>query len=201
MSKVEVPIPSEHYGDRLPDFRRYRLQVASTTATDIVASVGGFILDTTWSGWETTIYAGRTDSFDDRALRVLGGRSAPLDDLLGAGNRDASPDVLAMSSDLYASDSRAWQWAKRVLRRGDVSLIIWGDHLRSDLPTMRTASHQCSSAAVAFKASALAALRGAKVAVEPFEPFGVNSTSWAERMRLWTTTEDVGQRKASANGS
>ena len=196
-----MPTLSERYGDCRLDFRRYRLQVASTTATEIVASIGGLVLDTVWSGWETTIYAGRTDTVDGRALRVLGGRSAPLDDLLSTSSAVAPPDVLAMSSDLYALDSRAWQWAKRVLRRGDVALIIWGDHVRLDLPTMRTAAHECSAAAVAFKSCALAALGGEKVAVDPFESFGVKSTRWADAMRLWTTPNDVGCRKASVSDS
>jgi hypothetical protein len=176
---------SDYYADRLRDCRRYRLHVASATAADIVVSVGGLILDTMWAGWETTLYVQRADDADERALRVLGGRSGYLNNVVTAKGRVAPPDVLAISSELCVTDRRAWQWARRVIRTGDVSLIVWGDQLRSDLPTMTRVSHQCSAAAVAFKTSALAVLGNSEAAVTPVESFGVKATGRADAMGFW----------------
>jgi hypothetical protein len=47
---------SSHYGDQLPDFRRYRLHVASTSVAEVVSSLGGFVSHTVRAGWEVTIY-------------------------------------------------------------------------------------------------------------------------------------------------
>lgn len=185
-SPVGLAQCSSHYGDGLPDFRRYRIYALSHSAADVIESVAGFLLDANWAGWETTVL---TDDFGDpehRALRVVGARVGELESVLAIAHKGTQPDLVAMSAQLYSADRRLQDWVNRMVRRGESSVVIWGDHVRAKTPNGFSAVHESSTAAIAFKSHALAAVGKPSKAPAASEPFHVSAAKWVRSTRLWT---------------
>jgi len=132
----------------------YRLDVFSDSVREVVAEVGGWIVDRVLAGWSVTLI---TDADDGEcAGRILG-----CEVTIGSAIADASrprPYGIVLTSALCRTDSQLQQCIADALDRqiAEISLIGARPSGRCD-PRLRPVTHRASSAAQAFKAQALLA--------------------------------------------
>ena len=162
-----------------PDLR-YRLLVVASSAADVVNSAGGWLFDRAMAGCEVT--AVLTDRTDERALQILGVRTADFDDepTWQLCDNDAA---LVVSADLYRADTRVREAVLDVLDAGLTNLVMWGERWPQEFDGLGGyVHHRLSLAARAFKAQALiatAAPTGGIVDLETFRGIDIRTCGGA----------------------
>lgn len=157
-----------------PDLR-YRLVVMASSAVDLVTSAGGWLFDRAMAGCDVTaILAERTD--DDRALQILGIRLADFDDTPTSNLCDVE-SALAVSAELYRTDSRVQEAVLDLLDAGLTNLVMWGEDWPQEFDGLGDRlHHRLSTAARAFKAQAAIAVAAPAGSVKDAETFrGIDS--------------------------
>ncbi|HWS92605.1 MAG TPA: hypothetical protein VN255_05135 [Mycobacterium sp.] len=78
---------------------RYRIAVLTPSVDDVVCSVGGWLFDRAWAGYQVTVLV--ANDIDYRPLRVLGAETLDLDSAMASRVRTVWPDTVALAADLY----------------------------------------------------------------------------------------------------
>jgi hypothetical protein len=135
---------------------KYRLDVVASSPADVVCSVGGWLYDRVRAGWEVNVLLPR--QCDTRPLQILGVEASDLDSHLSAVSIGCPARGLAVSAEMFASDSRIRQEVLNALDRWLTEVTLWhaGWPLAVGHRTI-TVQHVLSDAARAFKRHALAA--------------------------------------------
>jgi hypothetical protein len=133
----------------------YRLDVVASSPADVVASIGGWLYDRMRAGWDVNVLLPRR--CDSRPLEILGIQVADLDWRI-LSDTDYAARGLAVSADMFASDTRIRQEVLTALDRWLTEVTLWHDGwpLAVGHRTI-TVQHVLSDAARAFKRHALAA--------------------------------------------
>lgn len=131
--------------------------VASPSKTEVVRHTGGWLFDHVMAGWDVTVLA--PDDGDSRALEILGVRPIDLETALACRFRGRRPEVIAVDAGLYDSNRRIRNRLVRTLEEGVSEIRIWSGGTAAAAPGSATVRHRLSTAARAFKAQALTALR------------------------------------------
>jgi hypothetical protein len=152
---------------------RYRLDVVASSVLDVVRSAGGWLFDRAMAGWDVTVLL--TDHADDRPLHILGVQTLDLEEALAALESGVEtrprPQALAAAADLLGFDSRVRQGVQQALDRGVTEVTLWGEAYPAELDqSVGLVQHRLSSAALTFKAQALAA------AASPASSIGLTET-------------------------
>jgi hypothetical protein len=134
---------------------KYRLDVVAASPADVVCSVGGWLYDRVRAGWDVNVLL--PQQCDTRPLQILGMRAADLDSQIPASTGCATRG-LAVSAEMFASDSRIRHAVLAALDRWMTEVTLWHD----DWPLAvghrtTTVQHVLSGAARAFKRHALTA--------------------------------------------
>jgi hypothetical protein len=147
---------------------RPQLVVIAPDPAEVVRSAGGWLCDRAMAGWDVGVL---TESHaDPRPLRILGARAFDLEVALSSSVRGPHPQAIAVSAELYASDSRIRRMVCDALDDGVAECRLWVDC--SAAPAEEDdEQHRPSAAARAFKAQALAALEASGEASEVTETF------------------------------
>jgi hypothetical protein len=135
---------------------KYRLDVVASSPADAAGCVGGWLYDRARAGWD--VYVLLPQRCDSRPLDILGIQVADLDGQILSATTEYAARGLAVSADMFASDTRIRQEVYTALDRWTTEVTLWHD----DWPLSvghRTAmvQHVLSGAARAFKRHALAA--------------------------------------------
>ncbi|MDV7240971.1 MULTISPECIES: hypothetical protein [Rhodococcus] len=134
---------------------RYRVAVVAPNVVDVVRLAGGWLFDQAMAGWDVSAIV--ADHSDARPLQILGAITLDLESAL-ASPHGPCPQVIAVSADLYQTDSRVRRGVLDNLDEGQTEVLLLGDSFPDDLDERFGAgSHRLSMAARAFKAHALAA--------------------------------------------
>jgi hypothetical protein len=122
---------------------------------DVVRLAGGWLFDQAMAGWDVSVIV--ADHSDARPLQILGAITLDLESAL-ASPHGPCPKVIAVSADLYQTDSRVRRGVLDNLDKGETEVMLLGDTFPDDLDErFGVGSHRLSMAARAFKAHALAA--------------------------------------------
>lgn len=128
------------------------------------------------AGWDVTVVV--TDPTDVRAIRILGANTVELESALLAPH-GPMPEWIAVSSDLYETDSRIREGMTEALSEGRIRFALWGEDSPSGIAhEFSPMQHRLSVAARAFKAHALTAAsvpRDSLAATETFRSSGSHS--------------------------
>jgi len=136
---------------------RYRLDVVAASVADVVTCAGGWVCDRVMAGWDVTVLVG--DHGDLRPIHILGADTLNLETALATWAHRPHPHTLAVSMDLFESDSRIRRGVIQALDRGTAEVTLWGEKRPAELDsTVDCVEHRLSAAARAFKAQALGAL-------------------------------------------
>jgi hypothetical protein len=136
---------------------RYRLDVVAASAADVVTCAGGWVCDRVMAGWDVTVLVGADD--DLRPIHILGADALNLETALATWAHRPRAHTLAVSMDLFESDSRIRRWVIEALDHGATEVTLWGEKWPAELDsTVDCVEHRLSAAARAFKAQALGAL-------------------------------------------
>jgi hypothetical protein len=137
---------------------RYRLYVAASNVPDLIVLAGGWVADHAMAGWDVTGFV--ADSQDDRdgqPLRILGAELITFKTARDF-REPYTPHTLAIASELYERDVLIRTRVSRAVNSVEPEVVFLGDCHPSDTPgTPMRVEYQCSLAAQAFKAKALAA--------------------------------------------
>jgi hypothetical protein len=135
---------------------KYRLDVVAASPADAVCSVGGWLYDRVRAGWEVNVLL--PQQCDTRPLQILGTQASDLDSHLSAASIGSPARGLAVSAEMFASDTRIRQEVLTALDRWLTEVTLWHDGwpLAVGHRTI-TVQHVLSDAARAFKRHALAA--------------------------------------------
>ena len=148
---------------------RYRLDVVASSVLDVVRSAGGWLFDRAMAGWDVTVLL--TDRLDARPLHILGVQTLDLEDALASVETRPRPQALAAAADLLECDSRVRQGVQQALDHGVTEVTLWGESYPAELyESVGLVQHRLSSAALTFKAQALAA------AASPASSIGLTET-------------------------
>jgi hypothetical protein len=148
---------------------RYRLDVVAADLADVVAYAGGWLCDRVMAGWDVTVLVGADQ--DVRPIHVLGADTLDLETALATWAERPHPHTLAVSTDLFASDSRIRRGVLEALDNGTTEVTLWGEKWPAELSRTDSVEHRLSAAARAFKGQALAALELPAAAVGAVETF------------------------------
>lgn len=135
---------------------RYRLDVVAANAADAVKFAGGWMYDRAMAGWDVTaLLADRTD---ERPLHILGVATSDLESALAQWDNRPHPQTVAVSAELFATNSRVREGVLGALAQGLTEVTLWGNSLPAELDdSVGAVAHHLSAAARAFKGQALAA--------------------------------------------
>jgi hypothetical protein len=135
---------------------KYRLDVVGASPADVVRSVGGWMYDRVRAGWEVNVLL--PEQCDTRPLQILGVEASDLDPHISAARIGCPARGLAVSAEMFASDTRIRQQVLKALDRGMTEVTLWHDDWPLAVGHRTTAvQHVLSSAARAFKRHALTA--------------------------------------------
>lgn len=134
---------------------RYRLDVVAASVADVVTCAGGWVCDRVMAGWDVTVLVGEQD--DLRPIHILGADTLNLETALATWADRPHPHTLAVSMDLFQSDSRIRRGVTQALDHGGTEVTLWGEKWPAELD-IDCVEHRLSAAARAFKAQALGAL-------------------------------------------
>jgi hypothetical protein len=148
---------------------RPRLVVIAPDAAEVVRSAGGWLCDRAMAGWDVGVLT--EGCADPRPLRILGARAFDLETALSSPVRGPHPQAIAVSAELYASNSRIRRMVCEALDDGVVDCRLWVDCSATPADDPDEVRHRPSAAARAFKAQALAALEASREPSEVFETF------------------------------
>lgn len=145
----------------------YRLDVVATNATDVAASIGGWLYDRVRAGWDVHVLLAQ--QCDHRPLHILGMQAVELDPHILSASTECAARGLAVSADMFASDARIRQEVLEALDRWMTEVTLWHDDWPLNVGhRTTTVQHVLSAAARAFKRHALEAA-GIVGAVAPTE--------------------------------
>jgi hypothetical protein len=146
---------------------KYRLDVVASNPADVVCSVGGWLYDRVRAGWEVSVLL--PQQCDTRPLQILGMQAAELDSQIPPASTGCAARGLAVSAEMFASDTRIRQEVLTALDRWLTEVTLWHDGwpLAVGHRTI-TVQHVLSDAARAFKRHALTAA-GVLATVGPTE--------------------------------
>jgi hypothetical protein len=149
---------------------RYRLDVVAASVVDVVRFAGGWLFDRAMAGWDVTVLV--ADHPDDRPLQILGAQVLDLEDALAAVESRPRPQALAAAADLFGCDSRVRQGVLRALDHGVTEVTLWGENWPAELDdSVGLVQHRLSTAALTFKAQALAAAAAPVSSIDHTETF------------------------------
>ena len=149
---------------------RYRLDVVAPTVLDAVKFAGGWVYDRVMAGWDVTVLVG--DDEDVRPLEILGAEVRDLESVMASWEDRPHPQTVAVAADLFDRDARVRQGVLEALEQGATEVTLWGEGLPAELDeSVDSVQHRLSSAAMAFKAQALAAANVPDAAVGHTETF------------------------------
>lgn len=149
---------------------RYRLVALSSDVVDIVSAAGGWLFDRALAGCDVIGLVAH--HHDDLPLRILGVKTASLDDALALELCDVGADALAVSADLYRRDPRVHQGVLDCMDAGMTNVIMWGNSWPSEMEGLvSSVHHPLSLAARAFKMEALRAAAAPVSIVDSVELF------------------------------
>lgn len=127
---------------------RHRLQVIAPGIADAVTSAGGLIFDRAMAGWDVTVVVDGGEA-DDRPIRILGARLAPL---------SSGPACLAVAADMLVKSEAVRRVVLAALNSRTTEVLLWGrGHAPGLKCTLAAVRHRPSAAAHVFKSHALAA--------------------------------------------
>ncbi|MCK8670397.1 hypothetical protein M1M07_04615 [Rhodococcus sp. HM1] len=154
---------------------RRRLAVVAPNVADAVQFAGGWLFDHVMAGWDVTVAV--ADPQDVRPIRILGATTVDLEAALSS-PIGPMPESIAVSVNLYESDSRIREGMLDALDSGLTRIAVWGDALPSDLDRkFDSIQHRLSVAARAFKSHALAAAAAPADSPGTTETFRSSGTS------------------------
>jgi len=135
---------------------KYRLDVVAASPADVVCSVGGWLYDRVRAGWDVNVLL--PQRCDTRPLQILGMQATGLDWQIPAASSGCRTRGLAVSAEMFASDSRIRHEVLQALDHWMTEVTLWHD----DWPLAvghrtTTVQHVLSAAACAFKRHALTA--------------------------------------------
>ena len=135
---------------------RPHVVVVAPEVVGAVRRVGGWLFDQATAGWDVTVLA--PGHLDARPLHILGAHTVDLDSALVSPQRGPLPQVIAIDAGLCATDAHIRRRLLDVVDAGQIEVVVWGEGWPAD-PGGDDGSvrHRPSSAALAFKAQALAA--------------------------------------------
>jgi hypothetical protein len=146
---------------------KYRLDVVASSPADVVYSVGGWLYDRVRAGWEVTVLLPQPS--DTRPLQILGMHASELASKMPPASTECAARGLAVSADMFASDSRIRHEVLNALDRWMTEVTLWHDGWPLAVGhRTTTVQHVLSSAARAFKRHALTAA-GISCSVGPTE--------------------------------
>ncbi len=149
---------------------RYRLDVVAANVADVVTFAGGWMLDRVMAGWDVTVLVAGEE--DLRPIHILGADTIDLERALATWDQRPHPHTLAVSMDLFGSDSRIRRGVLGALDHGSTHVTLWGEKWPVELDrAVDSVEHRLSAAARAFKAQALSALGLPTSAVGSCETF------------------------------
>ena len=149
---------------------RYRLDVVTASVADVVASAGGWLFDRVMAGWDVTVLVAGDE--DVRPIHILGADTLDLETALAMWAERPHPHTLAVSMDLFVSDSRIRRGVLDALDHGATQVTLWGEKWPTEFDrSVDIVEHRLSAAARAFKGQALSALELPALAVGPAETF------------------------------
>jgi hypothetical protein len=146
---------------------KYRLDVVAASPADVVSAVGGWLYDRVRAGWDVNVLL--PQRCDTRPLQILGMQAADLDSHIPPTNSGCATRGLAVSAEMFASDSRIRHAVLQALDRRMTEVTLWHDGWPLAVGhRTTTVQHVLSGAARAFKRHALSAA-GVSNAVGPTE--------------------------------
>lgn len=170
----EKPRPTAPYCDG--DAVRYRLDVVASSPADVVCSVGGWLYDRVRAGWEVNVLL--PQQCDTRPLQILGMQAAELDSQISPASTGCAARGLAVSAEMFASDSRIRQEVLNALDRWMTEVTLWHDGWPLAIGhRTTTVQHVLSAAARTFKRHALTAA-GVADTVAPTETLRSDMKAW-----------------------
>jgi hypothetical protein len=133
----------------------HRLDVFTSSVREVVEGAGGWIVDRVLAGWTVTIISDAANDAE-RAARILGSgvvlRNAKAD-----GPRPR-PYGIALTSALYDTDRELQKRIRKALDQRSAEITLIGSRPGGQCdPRLHPVTYRLSSAARAYKASALAA--------------------------------------------
>jgi hypothetical protein len=153
-----------------PQATRHLLVVLGAEESDVVCAAGGLIYDWSLGGWDVVVYLGV--SRDDRPLRILGAKAAPLARLDSLRSDSSWPQAIIASSPLYHQDRAVREYFNEASLRNYAATAMLGDDWPSGLGQgIGRLKHRLSPAAHAFKLQAMLAAELMPAALEPIELF------------------------------
>ena len=163
------PFPADTGADEVADgsgrLNHHQLTVLAASPADVVGLAGGWLFDKARAGWDVNVWV--ADAGDRRSLTIVG--AGALDGDTGAVLSDVPVgSAVAVTSELLGSDARVRAWVLDAVKRTGADVTVlgrWPAELGGPVEPIEV---QCSVAALAFKARAMAAASSAGVA-EPGE--------------------------------
>lgn len=149
---------------------RYRLDVVAASVVDVVKFAGGWLFDRAMAGWDVTVLV--SVQSDDRPLQILGVQTLDLEEALASVGTRPRPQALAAAADLLGCDQRVRNGVLQALAHGVTEVTLWGKAWPAELSdSVGPVQHRLSTAALTFKAQALAAAALPTVSVGLTETF------------------------------
>jgi hypothetical protein len=153
---AQHPHSAEHFSDHYAAGLKYRLDVVANTVVDVVRSAGGWLYDRVAAGWEVSVLLPQHP--DNRPLQILGVHAVDLDSWLGKVSTAWPSYGLAVSADVFATNSRVRELVFEALDHHRTEVTLWDEGWPLTVGRRTTTvQHVLSGAARAFKAHALAA--------------------------------------------
>jgi hypothetical protein len=154
---------------------RYRFDVVGVSVADVVIFAGGWLFDRVMAGWDVTVLV---DDDDPRPIHILGADTTDLDTALAMRAERPHPHSIAVSIDLFGSNSLVRKGVLDALDQRTAEVTLWGEKWPTELSsTVDSVEHRLSAAALAFKAQALSALQLPGLTVGPIETFRSGMTN------------------------
>jgi hypothetical protein len=146
---------------------KYHLDVVASSPADVVCSAGGWLYDRVRAGWQVNVLL--PQPCDTRPLQILGVHAAELDAQIAPASTGCATRGLAVSADMFDSDTRIRREVLKALDRRMTEVTLWHDGWPLAVGhRTTTVVHVLSAAARAFKRHALTAA-GIPNAVGPTE--------------------------------
>jgi hypothetical protein len=148
--------------------------VAATGMAELVQFAGGWLFDHVLNGWNVVIAV--TDHTYSAAVGIGGVPVVALDSELLSPQAGPRPREVAASMALSQSDPRLRAGLRSLLDDGETDIRLWGESPAHELGHPFTpVQHRLSVAALAFKATAWAAVSAQAEPIEIIERFHVRA--------------------------
>ena len=152
------PFPADSGVDDVADevarLNHHRLTVLAASPADVVQLAGGWLFDQARAGWDVNVWVAGAE--DRRPLTILGAgaisgdRDAVLSDV-------AADGAVAITAELLRLHAGVRAWVLGAAKRPGAKITVLGEWPAALGGPIDPVHHQCSVAAQAFKARAMAA--------------------------------------------